>query len=496
MKLTVHRKYRKETYTIGELYIDGVFFCHTLEDKDRGLKQTDDIAHIKAVKVPSQTAIPLGTYKVSMDIVSPKYSKVAFYQNLCNGKVPRIMDVPGFDGILIHCLHPEMEILTEKGWLNMEGFRENKPEKCWSLNIATNKMELVPIDKFIVERYIGDLYCCEYQQGLYNCASYRVTDEHIMLCDIPLVYGAETRFVKAKDIPVGSSFVCHGNTSVEYGVDEPTLVLCKLCMHLVADGYVRWYDTKSGIRSTVTFHYKKERKINRVTSLLEESGLRFSVHKNKDRSTVIRVLHPDSDRLANMVDPHHLGKDGKCIPESFTMLPKEQMISLIEEYHFADGKYANMKKDNYQWQISSTNVDTLNKIQTMAFLSGFSSSMYHERHSNTDKNWKDGYLLSIYKDKPTRTPAKSCYIKKPYNGDVFCVRNRNHTIVVRNSMCDTPFIIGNCGNDASATAGCLLVGKNTAVGKVLESKATFTELYGRMKKAHDAGEEITIEYVW
>ena len=85
MKLTVHRKYRKDTYTVGELCIDGVFFCDTLEDKDRGLRQTDDIAHIKAVKVPSQTAIPSGTYKVSMDIVSPKYSKVAFYQNLCNG---------------------------------------------------------------------------------------------------------------------------------------------------------------------------------------------------------------------------------------------------------------------------------------------------------------------------------------------------------------------------------------------------------------------------
>ena len=102
MKLTVHRKYRKEAYTIGELYIDGAFFCHTLEDRDRGLRQTDDIARIKAVKVHSLTAIPIGTYKVSLDIVSPRYSKVVFYKNLCDGKVPRIMDVPGFDGILFH----------------------------------------------------------------------------------------------------------------------------------------------------------------------------------------------------------------------------------------------------------------------------------------------------------------------------------------------------------------------------------------------------------
>lgn len=102
MELTVHRKYRKETYTIGDLCIDGVFFCNTLEDKDRGLQKTDDLARIKAVKVPSQTAIPIGTYKVSMDVISPKYSGVAFYRDLCGGRVPRVMDVPGFDGILIH----------------------------------------------------------------------------------------------------------------------------------------------------------------------------------------------------------------------------------------------------------------------------------------------------------------------------------------------------------------------------------------------------------
>ena len=105
MELKVHRKYRKEAYTIGRLYIDGEFFCHTLEDRDRGLRQTDPIARIKAVKVPSETAIPIGTYKVSMDIVSPKYSGVVFYKNLCGGRVPRLMDVPGFDGILIHAVN-------------------------------------------------------------------------------------------------------------------------------------------------------------------------------------------------------------------------------------------------------------------------------------------------------------------------------------------------------------------------------------------------------
>jgi hypothetical protein len=56
------------------LYIDGVFFCNTLEDKDRGLKQTDSLATIQSKKVYAETAIPTGTYEIQMNIKSPKYS--------------------------------------------------------------------------------------------------------------------------------------------------------------------------------------------------------------------------------------------------------------------------------------------------------------------------------------------------------------------------------------------------------------------------------------
>ena len=102
MKLTVDRKWKKTAYTIGNLYIDGVKFCNTLEDTDRGLKQTDSLEEIKKKKVYGETAIPTGTYQVRMDIVSPKYNTVSFFKKLCNGMVPRIMNVPGFEGILIH----------------------------------------------------------------------------------------------------------------------------------------------------------------------------------------------------------------------------------------------------------------------------------------------------------------------------------------------------------------------------------------------------------
>ena len=102
MNLRVERRWKKDTYTIGVLFVDGVRFCETLEDKDRGLKQTDPLSVIKARKVYQETAIPTGVYEVAMNVVSPKYAASAWYWKLCQGKVPRLVDVPGWEGVLIH----------------------------------------------------------------------------------------------------------------------------------------------------------------------------------------------------------------------------------------------------------------------------------------------------------------------------------------------------------------------------------------------------------
>lgn len=112
MKLRVERRWKKNTYTIGRLYVDGVLFCNTLEDKDRGLKQTDDLESIIKRKVAGETAIPSGTYSVTLNVTSPKYSAVKWYWNLCQGRMPRLLSVKGFDGILIH---PGTDNLSTRG---------------------------------------------------------------------------------------------------------------------------------------------------------------------------------------------------------------------------------------------------------------------------------------------------------------------------------------------------------------------------------------------
>ena len=80
MNLYVYRDTLKPGVTLGKLYIDGVYFCETLEDEMR-----------TGPKVKGATAIPCGTYAVRLTM-SPRFDRV----------MPLVANVPGFTGIRIH----------------------------------------------------------------------------------------------------------------------------------------------------------------------------------------------------------------------------------------------------------------------------------------------------------------------------------------------------------------------------------------------------------
>lgn len=101
MKLTLKRIAKKPTYTIGKLYIDGKYFCDTCEDCDRGLVKNMPIETIKQKKVYGETAIPAGVYELNLNTVSPKFHTRSWAKQF-NGVVPRLVNVPGFSGVLIH----------------------------------------------------------------------------------------------------------------------------------------------------------------------------------------------------------------------------------------------------------------------------------------------------------------------------------------------------------------------------------------------------------
>lgn len=101
MELKLKRIARRDTYTIGWLYVDGQRFCDTLEDTDRGLMQSLPVSVNRAKKRKGMTAIPTGRYRVTLGVQSQRFKSKSQYA-FCKGYLPRLVNVPAFDGVLIH----------------------------------------------------------------------------------------------------------------------------------------------------------------------------------------------------------------------------------------------------------------------------------------------------------------------------------------------------------------------------------------------------------
>lgn len=105
MKLLLNRFYKGPKYTIGHLYYENngqmVYLCDTLEDVDRGLKKTWPLSQIKAAKIKDETAIPRGTYAITLKQISYKFANRSWAKPM-KGYLPRLLGVPGFEGVLIH----------------------------------------------------------------------------------------------------------------------------------------------------------------------------------------------------------------------------------------------------------------------------------------------------------------------------------------------------------------------------------------------------------
>lgn len=118
LKILVERISKQETYTIGKLYIEGYYFCDTVEDKVRDLQDRNhdgDFDDRGEGKVYGQTAIPAGTYPLTLSM-SNRFKRL----------LPELHNVPGFEGVRIHSGNTAEDshgclivgINDKKGWVS------------------------------------------------------------------------------------------------------------------------------------------------------------------------------------------------------------------------------------------------------------------------------------------------------------------------------------------------------------------------------------------
>jgi len=121
MNLELNRKEYPGEATIGGFYIDGVFQCYSLEDKDRHLE--DFLSAIDEYKIHGRTAIPRGRYQVIIDW-SDKHRSLRLH----------VLGVPGFTGIRFDIANHTDEV---QGCIALGMIRDsNKPDMVFSSTLA------------------------------------------------------------------------------------------------------------------------------------------------------------------------------------------------------------------------------------------------------------------------------------------------------------------------------------------------------------------------
>lgn len=95
MRLLLQRDVLDAGFTLGQLFVDQVKFCETLEDAVREIPG----APVAQWKIKGETAIPTGRYRVAMDM-STRFGRVMLH----------LLDVPGFDGIRMHGANTALDV--------------------------------------------------------------------------------------------------------------------------------------------------------------------------------------------------------------------------------------------------------------------------------------------------------------------------------------------------------------------------------------------------
>lgn len=92
MEVLIDRKYKKSNYTIGDVYINGEWYCNSLEDTVRD----------GGIKIPTETAIPGNGHTINGIKAPDHYSILWTYSPKFKRNMPLVFPVPCFEGIRIH----------------------------------------------------------------------------------------------------------------------------------------------------------------------------------------------------------------------------------------------------------------------------------------------------------------------------------------------------------------------------------------------------------
>ena len=292
------------------------------------------------------------------------------------------------------CLTPDHEVLTRDGWVKIT----DKPAEIMAWDGSASSFEQV--SGWADFDYTGDIHWFEGNSISLNCtADHRIPYKKDLRGD--LFESTASNGPKPK-MPLGFGWI---------GGDKK--VPARLIAAFMADGYQDEYN--------LTWHFAKERKVQRLIELLDHEGIKYNLYINEDATYKITIKRRDWPKHPGAFMFHW---DSDCL------------YDFIDELKWWDGYIGPTSVS-----ITSTQLDDLKWYQTFARLlgiggniqagqiSGFGSTVYRLQQNN--RQWASGQSITWAQEHvksqrvlcPT-VPSSWFYVRR--NGKIFITGNSNY----------------------------------------------------------------------
>lgn len=264
------------------------------------------------------------------------------------------------NAIIGHCLPIEYEVCTEeRGWVSLSAVREG--DRVISYSPSTRSSVWSPVSEVVNWKYTGDM-------AVFNRRGIRqeMTDRHhIFTADgrrIPVQEALAS--VKMGDL-MQRALPMEGT-----GLDVPDALL-QLIVAVCADG--------SYVKGHTSFHFKKERKMDRLDAIIRELGYEAPERRGPSKTGSYKITLPlPLSREVQSFCPD------KLLPVEFLTLTAKQRQLVIDELEHWDGSRITYKGRDYgSRQFSSNRPEEINRVQQMLTQHGLLSSLRSEGRSIT-----------------------------------------------------------------------------------------------------------------
>ncbi|MCT3693146.1 hypothetical protein HZP84_16355 [Elizabethkingia anophelis] len=299
-----------------------------------------------------------------------------------------------------HCFDEDTEILTSEGWIKHDKITNST---CVAtMNLQSKKMEY---------QYINSIHRYSNYNKLYSIQAEGIdimtTSEHGLVLEKrrtgDIIKCTTENFVNQKEVSIYNS--TYGYTQSSLNINDDLL---KLSSWIISDGSID--------NGSIRFHFKKERKINRVCELLNNAKIPYSKNINKNGNCKINIPKSNSIEIIEV-----LGIKNKHFSPIYYLLDDRQSKLILDEYKYADGSVSK-KGDCYV--LYSNNLHDLSVLQSMCVKNGLKATIHNENETRGTSRLNVSSRSKTYF-------AKGRYNEVEYSGSVWCVNVDNGTLIVR-----------------------------------------------------------------